>query len=495
MSLTRVAVSAPGKVLFAGGFLVLDRQHTGLVFGLNARIHAIARAWPATAATAAQGDLSDDGENTTTTVEVESPQFTDARWLYRVRGGGDDAAAAAAVQVEQVRDRQDAGFTASGNKFVETTLRYVLTYVARVVVPGGEECVWGKRVKVTILADHDYYSQPTGWSSRPLPLSQGRSSSRSSEWSDFNVRLSEAHKTGLGSSAALVTSLVSALLACLLEKRAFDVEAPLNQRTIHNLAQAAHCAAQGKVGSGFDVAAAVYGSCLYRRFTPTILENVGEPTSAGFGERLRLCVDDLQRDSKWDVEVASQAVGIPPSLLLVMCDVDCGSETPGMVKKVLQWRKERSDEATILWNALQQGQEDLCRELRQLAAVPAVESDFTALRDIILTVRSLVREMSVKSGVPVEPPVITELLDFCSSIPGVVGGVAPGAGGYDAVALLLRNVPEVVQALRARLEGWKSQDDTGAKIGNVRLLGVRQENEGIRIEDGDRYRGWVDPDS
>ncbi|EXJ55628.1 hypothetical protein A1O7_08557 [Cladophialophora yegresii CBS 114405] len=492
MSLPPIAVSAPGKVLFAGGFLVLDRQHTGLVFGLNARIHAIARQRPSAAATA-QVDIISDGH--TSIVEVESPQFRDARWLYRVGfrdvlAGGNDAA----VHVEQVRDQEDAGFSASGNKFVETTLRYVLTYVARGFVPGGKEGILGRGpVKVTILADHDYYSQPT--SSGPASLVQGQSSSGSGEWRDFSVRLSEAHKTGLGSSAALVTSLVSALLAWCLQKREFDDETPLNQRTIHNLAQAAHCAAQGKVGSGFDVAAAVYGSCLYRRFTPTILENVGEPSSAGFGERLRLCVDDLQRESKWDVEVASQAVRIPQSLLLVMCDVDCGSETPGMVKKVLQWRKEKTDEATLLWNALQQGQEDLCRELRRLAAVEAVDSDFTALKDIILTVRSLVREMSVKSGVPIEPPVITELLDFCSSIPGVVGGVAPGAGGYDAVALLLKNDPAVLKTLQARLEGWKSQDDTGAKIGNVKLLGVKQENDGIRIEEGDRYHGWVNPDS
>ncbi|ETI21186.1 phosphomevalonate kinase [Cladophialophora carrionii CBS 160.54] len=492
MSPPPIAVSAPGKVLFAGGFLVLDRQHTGLVFGLNARIHAIARQRPsASSAEPARGDLN--ANEHTGLVEVESPQFRDARWLYRVGFGGFLAGGndAAAVQVEQVRDREEAGFTASGNKFVETTLRYVLTYVARGVVPGGNEGIWARGpVKVTILADHDYYSQPAN--SGALSLVQGQSSSGTGEWRDFNVRLSEAHKTGLGSSAALVTSLVSALLAWYLQKREFGDETPLSQRTVHNLAQAAHCAAQGKVGSGFDVAAAVYGSCLYRRFTPTILENVGEPTSAGFGERLHLCVDDLHRDSKWDVEVASQAVRIPQSLLLVMCDVDCGSETPGMVKKVLQWRKERTDEATLLWNALQQGQEELCRELRQLAAVEAVDSDFTALRDIILTIRSLVREMSVKSGVPIEPPVITELLDFCSSIPGVVGGVAPGAGGYDAVALLLRNDPGVLETLRARLEGWKSQDDTGAEIGNVKLLGVKQENDGVRIEDGDRYRGWTD---
>jgi phosphomevalonate kinase len=283
--------------------------------------------------------------------------------------------------------------------------------------------------------------------------------------------------------------LVSALLAMYLHKDGFDVQDPQNQRRIHNLAQAAHCAAQGKVGSGFDVAAAVYGSSLYRRFTPAILEKVGEPTSPGFGERLHRCVDDLEVDSKWDVEVGSKAVQIPETLLLVMCDVDCGSETPGMVKKVLQWRKDKAEESSLLWNALQQGQQELCAELRRLAGTQATESDFTTLGDILETIRSLVREMSVKSDVPIEPPVITQLLDDCTSIAGVVGGVAPGAGGYDAVALLLKNDPAVLDELHGKLEGWKSQDESGAKIGNVRLLGVKQENEGIRAEDFERVRG------
>lgn len=65
-----VAVSAPGKVLLAGGYLVLDRAHTGLVFGLSARISVIS------------------GENHTgpsvelNEVVVESPQFVDAQWKY-----------------------------------------------------------------------------------------------------------------------------------------------------------------------------------------------------------------------------------------------------------------------------------------------------------------------------------------------------------------------------------------------------------------------------
>lgn len=69
----------------------------------------------------------------------------------------------------------------------------------------------------------------------------------------------EVSKTGLGSSAALTTSLVSALLI------SFNIIQPGRQledeqrRVVHNLSQIIHCKAQGKVGSGFDVATAIYG--------------------------------------------------------------------------------------------------------------------------------------------------------------------------------------------------------------------------------------------
>lgn len=60
-------VSAPGKVLLAGGYLVLDRKHTGLVFGLDARIHVRAQQ---------QADREYD-------VTVRSPQFKTAEWRYK----------------------------------------------------------------------------------------------------------------------------------------------------------------------------------------------------------------------------------------------------------------------------------------------------------------------------------------------------------------------------------------------------------------------------
>ena len=68
-----VAFSAPGKVLLAGGYLVLDRDFTGLVFGLDARIHVQIKALDTS-----QGvSLSE--------IVVESPQFRDAVWRYGYR--------------------------------------------------------------------------------------------------------------------------------------------------------------------------------------------------------------------------------------------------------------------------------------------------------------------------------------------------------------------------------------------------------------------------
>lgn len=68
-----VALSAPGKVLLAGGYLVLDRKHTGLVFGLDARIHV------------AIEHLSVCDGLKLSEIIVRSPQFRDAEWRYEYR--------------------------------------------------------------------------------------------------------------------------------------------------------------------------------------------------------------------------------------------------------------------------------------------------------------------------------------------------------------------------------------------------------------------------
>jgi phosphomevalonate kinase len=64
------AVSAPGKVFLAGGYLVLDRAYTALVFGLSSRIHVVVH------------DVDISSGKVVSEIIVESPQFKDAIWRY-----------------------------------------------------------------------------------------------------------------------------------------------------------------------------------------------------------------------------------------------------------------------------------------------------------------------------------------------------------------------------------------------------------------------------
>ncbi|KAL8783620.1 MAG: hypothetical protein Q9213_004480 [Squamulea squamosa] len=451
-----VSCSAPGKVLLAGGYLVLDRDHTGLVFVLDARMHVHVQKLPTSGLIPSE-------------VIVCSPQFKDAEWRYAYRETENHGG----LQVTQLKGHSTSA--QSTNKFVETALAYALSYVS------ATSTTKIGSASVTIMADTDYYSHPAP-----------TNCTNSARFVDFNVPLSKAHKTGLGSSAALVTAFVAAVLILYLDEAQLGLDSDSGRRRIHNLAQAAHCAAQGKIGSGFDVAAAVYGSCVYRRFSPSILDGLGEVGSPQFSKRLAAIVEESDASKKWDMQIDKAAVGLPRGLKLVMCDVDCGSESVGMAKKVLTWRKENADEAALLWATLQKGNEDLGMQLLRLAQAGTPNPQgYKDLSETILTIRSLIREMSAKAEVPIEPKVQTELLDACCRISGVVGGVVPGAGGFDAIVLLVEN--DALPTLQHFLDTYttKSNDESGPGIGKVRMLNVKQDSEGLKSEDAKSYVEWM----
>ncbi|ORX93228.1 ribosomal protein S5 domain 2-type protein [Clohesyomyces aquaticus] len=451
------AVSAPGKVFLAGGYLVLDRNYTALVFGLDARIHVCIE------------PIQTNSGVTLSEIIVRSPQFKEATWEYGYRLTEQDGG----IGVTQLRASHD--LPLNRNPFIQTSLTYALTYISshvphHLIQPS----------QISILASSSYYSN------------HGHPPSPTTPFHAYDVPLHHAHKTGLGSSAALVTSFTAALLSHYLPKSIFDLSSDSSLRILHNLAQASHCAAQGKVGSGFDIASAVYGSCLYRRFSPSILSSAPDPGTPQFATKLKVLVEDSEH--VWDTEIQKSAIKMPAGLRLVMCDVDCGSETPGMVKQVLAWRKENMEEADEIWKALQRGNEELARELTRLATEDAGPGDkYAKLREIIKANRGLIRKMSVASKVPIEPPQQTALLDACSNIPGVIGGVVPGAGGYDAIVLLVEDKQSVHIELKKLTAGWKvdAASDDGVKIGRVGILGIREDMVGVRVQDPADYKEWI----
>ena len=61
-------ISSPGKVLAAGGYLVLDPAYSGVVISTSSRFYSV---------------IQDRGG--TNQIQVRSPQFIDATWNYSVK--------------------------------------------------------------------------------------------------------------------------------------------------------------------------------------------------------------------------------------------------------------------------------------------------------------------------------------------------------------------------------------------------------------------------
>ncbi|ROV95263.1 hypothetical protein VPNG_08980 [Cytospora leucostoma] len=451
---SQTAVSAPGKVLLAGGYLVTDRDYTGLVFGLNARINVVAQRIPTS-----QGVQL-------TEIVVESPQFVGGTWRYGYHLAPEDGG----ITVTQLQ----VGSTYDSNPFIETTLTYALTYIARVAHQRPSHSF--KPARLTILADTDYYSAPTEQQQQQSATTTTTTATK--RFIPFGTTLKAAKKTGLGSSAALVTSLTAALLSHYLPASRFDLGTDAGRSILHNLAQTAHCRAQGKIGSGFDVAAAVYGSCLYRRFSPSVLDAVPQPGHPSFGARLEAVVDGKDQ-KEWDTEVRKDAVSLPAGVAMRMVDVECGSQTVGMVKAVNAWRGRDPPGSGQLWAELQGRNEDLARVL--------AAGDVGRLPAALRASRELVRRMGAESGVPIEPAAQTELIDALGGVEGVFGGVVPGAGGFDAVAVLVRDDAETLGRVEEFLRGWSERKGDS----KVKLLGVKGELEGVRKEKLGEFEGWL----
>ncbi|KAF9531647.1 ribosomal protein S5 domain 2-type protein [Crepidotus variabilis] len=486
MSSTTV-ISAPGKVLIAGGYLVLDPAYSGIVVSTSSRFY-----------TAIQDFFSKPD-----TIRVRSPQFSDASWTYTVAFNPD-------ISVQPSPENS------SSNKFVHLALQHSLALAVEVQGVARVQEKLTQALDIAIVGDNDFYSQRAKLESLGLPRTISSLSSIP-HFASAGVKLSEVHKTGLGSSAALITSLTSALLVhfSVIQASALSADNLLveGRQLAHNLAQFVHCIAQGKVGSGFDVSSATFGSHLYTRFDPSVIQGLMSDTSA------KLLPVLSPSNKAWNYRI--EDFKLPPCTRIMLADVDAGSDTPSLVGKVLKWRKEKAGEANGVWQHLDQLNQSLSRTLLHLTNLhdqsptayknvvryisslqpvqweanplqPATDqpiiNTFYQVHRISQEIRSKMKEMGNFSGVPIEPDEQTRLLDVCVSQAGVVGGGVPGAGGYDAIWLLVCDPVSTLpdQSPLERVEHvWSTYKEL-----NVSPLSSKESfAKGLRVENVDDVQG------
>jgi len=365
---TGVVVSAPGKMLLAGGYLVLDASNAGLVVAVDKRFYAECCIISCKAINATEPPNANHAAKIP--IAVRSPQFG-ATWRYAwdpARGilvvRDEDAAEPTAAKKGAVENSSKN----TSNPFVEKALRVALLYLL------GEEfnnssIINIRSLQITIAADNDFYSlvphlrargvaRPTLQPAQQLPLRLPVARQKGEKGGPI-------YKTGLGSSACLVTAVTGSLVHAVRRLRSSTVEeenddAAATQLVIARLAQIGHCHAQGKVGSGFDVSAACYGSHVYRRFSPALLEpllvRLDDSSSDDSLEKnqdtarlLRELVDgdDKAARAEWSGVQAGirNFHGSKSFLQCMMADVSGGSESPSMAKAVLQWRRKQQQQS------------------------------------------------------------------------------------------------------------------------------------------------------
>ncbi|KAH7479013.1 hypothetical protein PRIC1_009432 [Phytophthora ramorum] len=460
-------VSAPGKVLLVGGYLVLDEQFSGLVLSSTARFYSqvgVKSFVDNDGGSAASGDW-----HRVFPLTVESKQFDqlidgwieehgDGRFRFQLKEGS------------------------HRNSYIEETVLCAVNGIA-----GLDEfknsntfqqlAETKMAVHVALRGDNDFYSQVQRLTEAELPLRRANLRALESflppTMEERNGKL-VALKTGMGSSAALVMSLVAALVAFFVPTVRFD-ERSEDLELVHNLAQLSHCYVQRKIGSGFDVSAACFGSQRYTRFPATILD--------AFTTEDALKSDDIARcitnRALWDTPNRVKSVRLPSSFHLIMGDVSSGSATVSMVRQVLKWQKEQPEHARRVMDAIhhhnmevERGFADLC-ELEDSCSSPIdweslaegreqwnvgdarVGTILSRINKAYSKFRGLMREMGTSAGVPIEPPEQTAILDETMKIPGVLVAGVPGAGGYDAICVVVLH-ERVLQAVEDLWVEWPS---------------------------------------
>uniref|UniRef100_A0A0D6QV26 phosphomevalonate kinase n=1 Tax=Araucaria cunninghamii TaxID=56994 RepID=A0A0D6QV26_ARACU len=502
-----VITSAPGKVLITGAYLVLEKPNPGIVLSTTARFYAIVKPLRSSIDSRSWAWLWTD-------VKLMSPQLSKEE-VYK-------------LSLKTLSLQNISSSSGNGNPFAEQAVQFAVQAAKAAFVDNNHRQEMLQKLllqglDITILGSNDFYSYRKQIDARGLPLTS-ETLSLLPAFSSINVNTNNADKshpsskvtcapelakTGLGSSAAMTTAVVAALLQYLgvvnvptrSDKNHTDNIMNANLDLVHVVSQTAHCVAQGKIGSGFDVSAAVYGSQRYVRFSPEIL------SLAQASRQSKAILQDMTEilNSTWDNERIEYA--LPPFMALLVGEPGYGGScTPSMVGAVQSWRKRDPQNSQVIWKKLAEANAAVERELLLLKHMAqeqeknyrnvvencskllaekwmdyhkddlnhhAIVKALLAARQAMLEVRNLLRQIGEAAGVPIEPESQTHILDMTMGMEGVLLAGVPGAGGFDAIfAITLGSTSRDCVAHK-----WSSN-------GVLPLL-VTEDPRGVTLEDGD----------
>lgn len=238
---------------------------------------------------------------------------------------------------------------------------------------------------------------------------------------DDELRAPDGAKLGLGGSACTCVAVVSAVLA--------SAGRELDRTLVFKLAATAHAAAQKKIGSALDVAAATWGGALFTwRFEADPLVAAWKAGPAPFAA----AIDRTQVP-------AAERPGEPQTLLLVFSGRS--ASTPSLIARIEAWASRNP----AAWAEFVARSSAACDGLRRALT----SRDDEAMRETLTAAGEQLQQLGDRSGTPI----VTEEHRAIAQAAAKAGAAAKvsGAGGGDCSVALGR--PEALDALESELRG------------------------------------------
>ncbi|RYG74164.1 phosphomevalonate kinase [Lentibacillus lipolyticus] len=230
-------------------------------------------------------------------------------------------------------------------------------------------------------------------------------------------------KYGLGSSAAVVTSAVFAILARFLPKRPPET-------LVFKLAAVSHVITQGS-GSGADIAASSYGGWLeYVSFQAEWLTEAYKSSNY---------ITELVH-SDWPY-FAAQRVQLPEDIYMCIGWTGSPASTSELIEKISMFKATSPD----LYNGFLTGSRQAVTSFLQ-----GLETgDTTSVLKGIRQNRRILADLGRNAGAPLETPLLKTLCDLAETFGGA--GKLSGAGGGDCGIAFMPSKEKAKQLIKA----WK----------------------------------------
>ena len=241
---------------------------------------------------------------------------------------------------------------------------------------------------------------------KKIPIKNFELTTRAEILSVKSSKTGQEMKVGFGSSAAAVTAIIGAVL----KHHGVISFSDADKEVIFKLGIIAHYFGQGKLGSGFDVAASTFGGALvYKRFDPEWLQKELENNSL---------LDVINQ--KWPL-LQHTNINLPKNLEVMVGFTGTSASTRKLVQQIRIFKQEDPESYQRIVHDIKEVTENL---------IIAIQNENeTEIIDLLNENRLLLEELSIACSCHLE---IEEHI-IMSKIAGKYGGVAKfsGAGGGD----------------------------------------------------------------